>query len=243
MEPKDKLSFVAKESDLSSFVRQADDYVILFKGNSITSHGIRENLWDHVSGMAASSASMDYVHRFAEMVRGFLPGRHIRIVIGRGGRPALSLQGIDAERAIRPDLIVIQNGEHSAFRPEVENFGSAHETLVTALQHAFPSALILSVGIWNPRCREEFASCCAPEYDECAKAIEKMQRRIAEKTGIGFVPVSPYENDPANTGYGSSPGVRWHPNDNGMKCYAEALFRVFLREFAEKRAGDCKFRG
>ena len=73
-------------------------------------------------------------------------------------------------------------------------------------------------------------NCTAPDYDECAREVEAAQRRISEQLGIAFVPVSPFENDPANTGDGATAGVRWHPNDNGMKCYADAVFKAFRQD-------------
>lgn len=40
---------------------------VAFVGNSISLHGIAENIgWDHKSGMAASSIDNDYVHKLAK---------------------------------------------------------------------------------------------------------------------------------------------------------------------------------
>lgn len=234
----DRLSFLPTDRFDESFRRGERDYVVLFKGNSITSHGVNEKTirlhgWDHVAGMAASSAEKDYVHLFAAALQKKMPDRIVRVLIGKGGRPDLSLAGVEVEKQYRPDLIVVQNGEHS---PDAETFRPMHDKLIAALG-TFPGApVILSIGIWNPRCREEFRECTGPNYFENAPKIEKAQKEIAEKYGIEFAPVSPYEMDPANTGYGKSAGCRWHPNDNGMKCYAAAALAAWERAM-EKRAG------
>ena len=180
----DKLTFVEGAVEAAGFVKAEGDYVILFKGNSITRHAFTPktavNLgWDHESGMAASSSDKDYVHLFARGVQRQLLGRRVRVVIGRCGRPELARLGLEEERVFAPDLVVIQNGEHSAFAPEVDRFEEQHCRLIQETKASFPGAGIISVGIWNPRCREEFATCTAPDYDECARRVEAIQRHVA----------------------------------------------------------------
>ena len=230
----DLLSFVPASGTAAVPAKQPGEYLILVKGNSISRHGwneeTREKLgWARECGMAASSEENDYVHRFARMVQETMPERKVRVVFGTGGRPALALGTVEAEKAFQPDLILVQNGEHSAFGEEAKRFPGDYEKLLLALKQFPGSPRIITIGIWNPRCREEFLNCTAPDYDACAKAIEAEQRRISEKLGISFVAVSPFENDPDNTGTGTVAGVRWHPNDNGMKCYADAVFAAFQR--------------
>ncbi len=238
----DKLSFVESLSpmDAAGMERTSEDFVILAKGNSITCHGFNEktikNLgWDRECGMAASDKEHDYIHLFCGMVQKYLPGRRVRLVIGKGGRPDIAMQTIEEEKKLRPDLIVVQNGEHSAFKPESDLFEEKFDRLLTALK-TFPGApVIISIGLWNPRCREEFRECTSPGHLTLAPVLEKIQRKLAAKHGIEFAPVSPYENDPENTGCGAVAGVRWHPNDAGMRCYAKAAFEAFLRSM-EKRS-------
>ncbi len=229
----DKLSFVEVVRDHSGFRKGEKDYVILFKGNSITSHDVNERTirelgWSHVSGMAASSEDKDYVHVLAGMIQKVMPDKNVKILIGIGKMFDPAIQGVKEEEKLLPDLVVVQNGEHCAGPSKVDSFEAGQDNLIATIKQMAGSPLVISIGIWNPRCRAEFSECTGPSYNECAKRIEEIQRKIAEKHGIGFVAVSPYENDPANTGDGKVAGVRWHPNDNGMKCYAEAAFKVFL---------------
>ncbi len=227
-----KLSFVENISDKRNFVKNPHDYVILFKGNSITRHGFNELTieklgWDHISGMAASSSAYDYAHLFTKMVQKELLNRQVKLFFGRGGRPDLAIADVEAETALNPDLVIVQGGEHSACYTHVVNFESDYLKLISAIKDMPSQPQIIAIGIWNPRSRPEFATCTAKEYDECAKRIEKIQRQIATAMNICFVAVSPYENDFSNTGTGKNPEVRWHPNDNGMKCYSKAAFSAW----------------
>lgn len=238
MNNEDKLSFVEHAKKTSVGKTSQDEFVILVKGNSISCHGFDEktikNLgWDRECGMAASCSEKDYVHLFADMVQSIMPERKVKIIIGKGGRPAISMETVDEEKKLRPDLIIVQNGEHSAFEPEWHNFAGNFDRLLKALKTFPGNPPIISIGIWNPQCREEFKECTGENYFEIAKRIELLQREVAIANGVVFVPVSPYENDPENTGSGAAAGVRWHPSDSGMKCYAQAAFEAF-QEFFHK---------
>ena len=65
-------------------------------------------------------------------------------------------------------------------------------------------------------------------------SMEAIEKKVCRNLGVPFAEVSKYENDPANTGSGGVAGVRWHPNDNGMRRYAEAAFRAFLETASRK---------
>ena len=232
-EPVDKLPFLEASHRPEEFQKEPGDFLILFKGNSITAHGFsRESVeklgWDHLSGMAASSAERDYVHLFSGLVQQTMPGRRVRILIGQGGRPGLVLSHLEPERRLDPDLVIVQNGEHCAHVPLLDEFRRDHPLLLNTLKELYPRARIFSVGVWNPRCREEFIEAAGADYAASARQIEEIQRCSAAAAGIPFVPVSGFENDPANSGSGKVAPVRWHPNDNGMRCYAESLFNAFL---------------
>ena len=227
----DKLSFV--EPGCAGIPETfSGDYVILIKGNSISRHGCsestRKNLgWDRECGMAASSEANDYVHLLAAAIQTTMPERRVRIVFGKGGRPDLAVQTVGEEEKYRPDLIIVQDGEHSASKAGIVTYEYDYDLLLGKLA-AFPgNPELLAIGIWNPRCREEFRSCTGRNYDLYAVEIARIQKRVAARHGAKFVDVSAYENDPANTGSGLVAGVRWHPNDNGMRCYAEAAFAAF----------------
>lgn len=235
----DKLSFIEPEYARNT-AKSSGDYLILVKGNSISRHGwnesTRKNLdWDRECGMAASSEGNDYVHLLAAAIENAMPGRRVRIVFGKGGRPDLAVQTVEEEKKYCPDLIIVQDGEHSASEAGIVTYEFDYDRLLGELA-VFPGKPgLLAIGIWNPRCREEFQSCTGENYDVYAVEIARIQKRVAARHGAEFVDVSIYENDPANTGTGAVAGVRWHPNDNGMRCYAEAAYAAFESAFLRSR--------
>ena len=227
-DPDDKLSFL-EPSHAAVTKKSSGDYVILIKGNSISRHACsdstRKNLgWDRECGMAASSEQNDYVHLLASAIQAVMPDQGIRLVFGKGGRPDLAVQSVEEEKKCRPDLIIVQGGEHSASRAGILTYERDYDQLLRELA-AFPgNPDILVIGIWNPRCRKEFQSCTGENYDVYAVEIARIQKRVAARYHAKFADVTVFENDPINTGSGKVAGVRWHPNDNGMRCYAEAAF-------------------
>ena len=58
-------------------------YKILFVGNSITRHGILQELnWNCEAGMAASAEENDYVHQTGKLISNELPGRKVEVYCG-----------------------------------------------------------------------------------------------------------------------------------------------------------------
>ena len=214
----DKLSYVKPASVEDVGEKKKDEYVIAFAGNSITRHGVNDKTirdlgWARECGMAASCEKNDYAHLLAELIQREMPEKKVRCVFGTPKSPA--------------DLIVHQGGEHDAIPERLTTYEEQLEKRLEEYRKITPAVIV--IGIWNPRCREEFNECTDKNYDTSAKQIEKMQERVCAKLGIPFASVSRYENDPENTGDGKVAGVRWHPNDNGMRCYAAEAFKAFRK--------------
>ena len=132
-----KLSFV-KSSTISTMHKNPGEYVILFKGNSITRHGFNAETvktlgWDHEAGMAASTAQKDYAHLLAEMIQNALPSRKVRLVFGSQDSSSAATDVLYA-----PDLVIVQTGEHSQTSQEKVNaFPSIYtQTLDTILKRS-----------------------------------------------------------------------------------------------------------
>ncbi len=217
-----KLPFTKPAAQATAEEIKADDFIILYQGNSITRHGFNESTiknlgWDRECGMTASDESKDYAHLLAGKIGDKLK-RNVRIFFSSDDLKAT------AGKDINPNLVVVQGGEHAASFEKIESFKENYEKQLAGWKKIAP---VIAIGIWNPRCQEEFQSCTAAEYDVCAKRIEKEQKEVTKKLGIPFASVSIYENDPKNTGEGKTAAVRWHPNDEGMKKYAEAAFKAF----------------
>lgn len=225
----DKLPFFAPENE-KSVVKGENDYLILMIGNSITRHRTDPDIlakygWDHCSGMAASCMEKDYAHLLAKKIQEMMPDRNIRLIF-YDAQNADQLQRQKAkDMDFEPDLIVYQGGEHwgTSQLPGLENL---YRTMIQTLRASYPSAKLITIGIWNPLCRDEFQEFSS---EKNSMIIENIQKTVSAEFGIPFVSVLAFSQDPDNTGYGKVAPVRWHPNDNGMRCYAEAAFEAFQK--------------
>ena len=220
-DPEDKLPFL-RPGENTEAPKAQNEYVILMDGNSITRHDVSPQIiekygWDRLCGMAASSEENDYAHLLAAKIQKTLPEKKVRLIFGS-----------PEKQTVMPDLVVVQGGEHVGSK-ELPGYAEAYTKKLQNIRDLFPKSKIIAIGIWNPICREEFKECTGENYFENAVRIEKIQSKVAAELGIPFASVSKYENDPANTGDGKVAAVRWHPNDNGMKCYAEEAFKAFLK--------------
>ena len=220
-DPEDKLPFL-RPGENTEAPKSQNEYVILMDGNSITRHDVSPQIiekygWDRLCGMAASSEENDYAHLLAAKIQKQLPEKKVRLIFGS-----------PEKQTVMPDLVVVQGGEHVGSK-ELSAYDETYTKKMQNIRSLFPKSKIIAIGIWNPICREEFKECTGENYFANAVRIEKIQSKVAAELGIPFASVSKYENDPANTGDGKVAAVRWHPNDNGMKCYAEEAFKAFLQ--------------
>ena len=216
-----------------------EDFVVLFKGNSITEHGTNPDVaarlgWTRICGMAASDAAHDYAHLLASALAERMPRHRIRAYIGRGGDDERALLGLDREVALSPDLVVLQGGEHAAHEPRWRSYEAHFEALLSAMEARLPGPpKVLCIGPWNPTCREEFTEAAGADYALLAPRIEEIQRNLAARHGAAFASVAPFQNDPACTGDGDTPGVRFHPTDAGHGRYAQAALDAIQSRWPE----------
>lgn len=71
------------------------------------------------------------------------------------------------------------------------------------------------------------------EHAALAPRIEEIQRNLAARHGAAFASVAPFRNDPACTGDGATPGVRFHPTDAGHSLYARAALDALQTRWPE----------
>jgi len=203
-------------------------YRILFVGDSITLHGVGDWTlkmgWDHEAGMAASSAEKDYVHLLATLIQRKLSDRKVEVYYhnyGGSGATADRLKAIDQVRPVKPHLVVIQLGEHEK---SVADCRSNYRNLLRAFTRFQPTPKIIAVGVWNPNGIGRRTS-----YDPNGSgALNNMMKAECAALNIPFASVEKYALDPKCAGWGTHPGVQWHPNDNGHRGYADELFNAFL---------------
>jgi len=217
-------------------------YRILFIGDSITRHGTNDDLkkrlgWDHVAGMAASSRDKDYVHLLAARIQKTMPDRTVEIYYSSQGKSknagrnpykpgsaaALALT-IDGSVAFKPSLVVIQLGEHEEAAKGETFLRESYEKLVTSFDDWQPRPRVLFAGVWSPG---DAVKGRDPYRSGWVGTVERVQREVCAAHGIPFASVREFALDPSCRGSGTSPGVKWHPNDKGHEGYARVLFAAF----------------
>ena len=212
---------------------------IMFTGNSITMHGfnegtIRELGWDRACGMAASKLENDYVHLFAARVASAREGERVEISYNNSNAYQTPEGRAAAERKTRelfPDLVILQTGEGAGgLKPEEFNQWCAnYRAMLESYLALTPAPKVIAVGLWSPTGNGK------SEYQAGALEIkvEEAQRKICGELGVPFVSIARYAQDPACSGEGRSGGVKWHPNDAGMKGYADALFDAYWKIYGK----------
>jgi len=202
-------------------------YRILFIGASIMLHGVGDWTlkmgWDHEAGMAASSAEKDYVHLLSGKIQGYWPERRIGVYYhnyGGSGSAANRLAALSRVAPVKPHLVIVQLGGHEKSLAE---FQDGLHKLLAALQAMDSHPKVICTGIWDPSDHGKFAA-----YQGNSAAADQMIARECALFKIPYVSVEKYALDPKCSGWGTHPGVQWHPNDNGHRGYADELFSAFL---------------
>ena len=211
----------ARKSVEPEIAKPADVYRVLFLGDSITrSLPNAKHQWTYAAGMAASSEATDYVHQFCAILEEALAkeGKKVesRFLAEHGGRIRACLGHVDEYRDFAPDLVVVQFGENEKPGAGSETFADDYATLLKEVSGLASKPQILACGLWAPR--------NGTPYQGRTAEVDATIEQVARAHGAGFASVQRYAMDPACRGFGATDGVRWHPNDAGMKGYAEALF-------------------
>lgn len=229
-------------------------YRVLFVGDSITRHGVsdwtRQKLgWDHVAGMAASSPEKDYVHLLAVRIQRTMPDRKVEIYFDSqvthetnqafkdgtfAGKHARLLTIPDS---FRPHLVVVQLGEHEQPQLGIPFLEKSCDGLFGFLRTLAPAPDIICAGVWLPGDKAEGRDDYAAGW---GGAVENTLRATCRKYGIPFASVKAFALDPSCRGWGSSAGVKWHPNDKGMAGYARVLFAA-LEQVQSARPSEPAF--
>ncbi len=220
-------------SDTATPTTQAvNEYRILFIGNSITRHGtnegIRERLkWDHVAGMAATSEDKDFAHILTARIQAVMPDRKVvpqfsGIAPGGKGAPEERAGGLAAKlKDVQADLVIFQHGEHEQANIGQEQMEKTYRLVLDVLA-AIPShPHMICVGNWAPQ--------AGPDYSGWGKILNDTMSQVCAEKKIPFVSVQAIAVDPACRGWGEHPGVKWHPNDEGQRRYAEEIFKVWKK--------------
>lgn len=211
--------------------RRREEYRVLFVGNSITLHDFNDDTvsrlgWGHRAGMAASCEKNSYTHRFCDIIQKKLPARVVKKYFhtcGGGGSIALRLSAVDQVLPIRPDLVVIQMGEHEHEEDGEEALRINYEYLVSVFREQSPAPQLICIGKWEPDDAPRGA------YQGWNARVDDVMRDVCVRRGVPFISVEKYALDSSCRGWGRHPGVCWHPNDKGHFCYAQELAGCFKR--------------
>ena len=174
---------------------------VLFIGDSLTIHGKVPQLWDHFSGMAATSPTNDFVHQTVAYIQSQIENRAVETFYDNGGNGKLGamVDYLSLHPEISPDLLVLQGGENDSFDA---SFRSRYGSLLKV------SKRTVVLGDW---------------FDDEKSSFEKS---TAAQLGLPFVDLRAIQMRPENSGY-SGPymvaGVARHPNDLGMKAISNAV--------------------
>lgn len=228
MKPGDDRLSQLEVRQTNALEKPENGFRILFIGDSITCHGFNDDTikrlgWDHLAGMAATTIDKDFVHLLANWIQATLPDRVVDFRYGKGGSTELVLKHIAEFAEQKIDLVVIQLGEHEKKEAGEETLRSNYDAILSNIQSWPVKPMILSTGVWNPWKKGEITA-----YTDWAMTIETTMKASCQQHGVPFVSVMAYALDPLCSGWGTSGGVKWHPNDAGMRGYAHELYKAFL---------------
>lgn len=205
------------------------EYRVLFIGDSITRHAfseetIRDLGWDHAAGMAATSDKMDYPAVLSKMIsedRG-QPVVRCYHTYGGGGSVPERISGFSAVADTKPDLVVIQLGEHDDATTEPYRFRFDYAKLIDLAQGMSSKPDVVAVGPWYPSALESNGV-----YPGEVAKIDHEMMSIAAWKRVPYRSVSDIGAILGTQGYGTMPGVMWHPNDYGHSLYAQKIFEMY----------------
>lgn len=187
---------------------------VMFVGNSITLHGIKEDIgWDRECGMAASAKENDYVHILAEKVkkidsdavfcicqaseweRNFMMGEKMH-------------NNYSEARKFRADIIIMRIIENCPWRDfNHEAFYDEYGKLIDYLNAGEKAKVILTTGFWEH-----------PGDEDIIKTASDRRYELVELGDLGKL------DEMKAVGLFAHSGVSNHPGDVGMKKIAERIW-------------------
>ena len=187
---------------------------VLFIGNSITRHGVKEDIgWHHDWGMAASAKEKDYVHLVLSEIRKTNPDASAcicqcaeweRLYADKG---VSCLEKFKAARDFAADIIVIrviENCDHKEFNREV--FLREYKNMINYFNITGEAKVVVTTSFW-------------------IHPLDEQIRQTAQECGYGLAELGVLGEDKKNMAFGlfEHEGVAMHPGDEGMKAIADAI--------------------
>lgn len=197
------------------YPKESADIKIAFLGNSITRHGVAENLgWFGDWGMAASCRENDYVHRL--VARFEETGKKVSFCIAnlsdweRTRDMALLESSYAQVKNFNADIVVVRLGENARLSEKLEAFKPCYKQMVGYFSGG--AKVVLTDLFW--------------EYEPFDKFVES----LAAEKGYHFVQIHDLGNDEQMKAVGKfgHAGVAAHPGDKGMAVIAERIYNVLF---------------
>lgn len=185
---------------------------VLFVGNSITRHGVKEDIgWFRDCGMAASCKEKDYVHQTVALLEKKFGAIDYCIVHAadwerRFYDPSV-LEAFREGKEFDADIVIIRIGENSdTEKVKTVAYAPCFEEMIDFFRNDHCRVYVTSL-FWR--------------YDPFDVPIKE----VADKRGFRYIPIDDLgERDDCKAlkefWHG---GVAKHPNDLGMKCIAERI--------------------
>ena len=187
---------------------------ILFVGNSITWHPVKEEIgWLNEWGMAASSEDNDYVHLLMKKIHsgGFKAEYKIAWAVAweREYWDAVHLVAFKEFLNFKPDIIVVKIGENSTpSKNEEYPYKKYYEKLIDYLNPQDKSKIIVCTGFWK------------------RGVIDEAVRLVAVERDYPMVELNHLDENPELKAYDiyGHKGAGHHPGDLGMKAIADEIW-------------------
>ena len=202
-----------KDGDSVSFnLKEGADLKITFLGNSITRHGVAEDLgWRGDWGMAASARQNDYVHRLVSLFEE--SGKRVSYCIAnlseweRSGDAALFETRYASALNFNADLVIVRLGENANLTQRLKEFKRRYAQLVKRFTANGARAVCTDL-FW--------------EYQPFDSFVEE----FARAGGYAFVRLHDLGRQDKMKAVGkfSHAGVAAHPGDCGMAEIAKRIF-------------------
>ncbi|MDX1357672.1 MAG: hypothetical protein R3232_02450 [Clostridia bacterium] len=186
---------------------------ILFVGNSITWHPVKEEIgWLNEWGMAASSKENDFVHLVMDKVRMIHPDAEYKIAWAvaweREYWDAVHLVAFREFLNFKADIIIVKINENvTADNNDQYPYSVYYRKLLGYLNPDNKARFVLCTGFWEKG------------------LLDSIVRNIANDNGYPLVELNHLDTEDmkAHDTYGNSAPAN-HPGDRGMKAIADCIW-------------------
>jgi len=209
---------------------------LLIIGNSLTRHGIAENIgWTHVGGMAATSSANDFAHLIFKKAENLLPDRQVRLRLSNfadfeRNLASFDFKSMDSLISFRPDIIIFQLGENVSFNEE--SSPPLFEKKYTELINCFKTK------------NHPLVICTTPFFPSIEKneiigrVVLATHSYLADLSHLPLMDKQNYAKDEIDyagdrSGWKVS-GIGAHPGDYGMRNIAREIFIIINAHFDQE---------